>query len=100
MDFKQLLSSQKTKSCVMSVEKISEGEYGNIRIVEGNQAHYDDMVNTIHRPFVPGSPYEMYFPQNKNFEDYCYRCAILGQPLHSYVSLPQMDLWLNMLPLI
>lgn len=96
MDFKQLLSSQKTKTCVMSVEKISEGEYGNIRIVEGNQAHYDDMANTLHRPFVPGSPYEMYFPQNKNFEDFCIRSAFLGQPLHTYVKLPQMGLWLNM----
>ncbi len=97
MDFDVLLSGYKSKTCIMSVEMFPDGNYGNIRIVAGNQAHYDDMLNTLHRPFVPGSPYELYFPQNKNFEDYCYRCAFLGQPLHSYVSLPQMDLWLNMI---
>ena len=97
MDFDALLSAYKSKTCIMSVEVFPDGNYGNIRIVTGNQAHYDDMLNTLHRPFVPGSPYEYYFPQNKNFEDYCYRCAVLGQPLHSYVSLPQMDLWLNMI---
>ncbi|MBO4389653.1 MAG: sensor domain-containing diguanylate cyclase, partial [Lachnospiraceae bacterium] len=64
--------------------------------VAGNQAHCDDMVQTLHHPFVPGSPYYEYFPQNKNFEDYCVRSAFFGQPLHSYVELPQMGLWLNM----
>ena len=97
MDFNVLLSQYMSKTCIISVEVFPDGNYGNIRIVAGNQAHYDDMLHTLHRPFEPGSPYEMYFPQNKNFEDYCYRCAILGQPLHSYVSLPQMDLWLNMI---
>ena len=101
MDFTKLLSSYKSKTCIMSVEVIDDGGY-NVCIEEGNQAHYDEMQNTLGRSFIPGSPYTLYFPQNKNFEDYCYRSAILGQPLHSYVSLPQMDLWLNMilLPLV
>ena len=80
----------------MSVEKFENGGYGNIRIVEGNKPHYDDMLQTMHKPFIPNSPYEDYFPANKNFEDFCYRSAILGQPLHTYVELPQMGLWLNM----
>ena len=102
MNFDVLLSAYKSKACIMSVEVFPDGDYGNIRIVAGNQAHCDDMLHTIKRPFVPDSPYELYFPKNKNFEDYCYRCAVMGQPLHSYVSLPQMDLWLNMilLPLV
>lgn len=54
------------------------------------------MMNVMHRPFIPDSPYEEYLPENKNFEDFCCRCAFTGQPLHSYVSLPQMGLWLNM----
>jgi len=102
VNFDTLLSAYKNKTCIMSVERLADGIYGNICIVAGNQAHYDEMLHTLHRPFVPGSPYTMYFPQNKNFEDYCIRSAIQGQPLHSYVSLPQMDLWLNMilLPLV
>ena len=54
------------------------------------------MMNVMHRPFIPDSPYAEYLPENKNFEDFCCRCAFQGQPLHSYVRLPQMGLWLNM----
>lgn len=97
MDFDSLLAGYKNKTCIMSVELFSDGTYGNIRIAAGNRAHCDDMMNTMHRPFIPDSPYEEYFPQDKNFEDFCYRCAIQGQPLHSYVQLPQMNLWLNMI---
>ena len=79
MDFEQLLSAFQSKTCVMSVEAFPDGHYGNIRIVAGNQAHCDDMLQTMHRPFVPGSPYEAYFPQDKNFEDFCCRCARTGR---------------------
>ena len=96
MDFVQLLSQCKSKACVISVERLREGDYGNIRIVAGNRAHCEDMEKTIGHPFIPGSPYEQYFPKDKNFEDYCYRSAFLGQSLHTYVPLPQMGLWLNM----
>ena len=96
MDFEKLLSGYKSKACIMSVDKLPDDRYGNIRIVAGNKPHCDDMLATMHREFVPGSPYEEFFPQNKNFEDFCYRSAILGQLLHTYVSLPFMNLWLNM----
>ena len=96
MDFKKILEGHKNKTCIMSVERFSEGDYGNIRIVEGNKAHYDDMLETLKHPFVPDSPYDWYFPMNKNFEDFCYRAAFMGQPLHTYVELPRMGLWLNM----
>ena len=96
MDFEELIAGYKNKTCVVSVERYPDGRYGNIRLVAGNKAHCDDMANVMHHPFVPDSPYEEYLPQNRNFEDFCYRCAFLGQPLHSYVSLPQMGVWLNM----
>lgn len=96
MDLDKLLSGYKTKTCIMSVERFPDGKYGNIRIAAGNKAHCDDMLNVMHKAFVPDSPYQEYLPQDKNFEDFCYRCAFLGQPLHTYVSLPQMGLWLNM----
>ena len=96
MDFDKLLSGYRSKACVMSVDILPDDRYGNIRIVTGNKAHCDDMMATMHKEFVPGSPYAEYFPENKNFEDFCYRSAVLGQPLHTYVSLPFMNLWLNM----
>ena len=96
MDFSKLINGYSAKTCVMSVERFPDGTYGNIRIAAGNMAHCADMMNTMHRPFIPDSPYEEYFPENKNFEDFCYRSAFMGQLLHSYVRLPQMGLWLNM----
>ncbi len=96
MDFDKLLSGYKSKACVISVDVYPDDRYGNIRIVAGNKPHCEDMIRTMHKEFIPGSPYAEYLPENKNFEDFCYRSAILGQPLHTYVPLPFMNLWLNM----
>lgn len=96
MDFDKLLDGYKCKACIISVDRYPDGSYGNIRIAAGNKAHCDDMLNVMHRPFVPDSPYAEYLPENKNFEDFCFRCAFGGEPLHTYVSLHQMGLWLNM----
>ena len=96
MDFDKILSHYRAKACVMSVEFFPDGTYGNIRVVAGNEAHCADMEALTHRAFVPGSPYEMCFPKNQNFEDHCYRCIQSGKPIHAYVNLYMMGLWLNM----
>ncbi len=101
MDFENILKNYKTKTCIISIEKLPDDSYGNIRVVAGNKAHCDDAKKLHGEPFVPNSPYELCFPKDMNFEKFCYRCAILGQPLHTYVNLYNMGLWLNlfMLPL-
>ncbi len=96
MEFDKLLSGYKTKACVLSVDSYPDERFGNIRIVAGNKPHCEDMLRTMRKEFIPGSPYAEYFPEDKNFEEFCYRSAILGQPLHTYVELPFMNLWLNM----
>ena len=95
MDYNTLLEKYEAKACIISVEFFPDGTYGNIRVIAGNQAHCDDMAAQGH-PFVPGSPYEACFPKNPNFEDYCNRCIRSGHPLHAYVDLYDMGLWLNM----
>ncbi|OWV15958.1 diguanylate cyclase [Fibrobacter sp. UWB3] len=95
MDFDVLLSHYRAKACVVSVEFFPDGTYGNIRVVAGNKAHCDDMA-ALNHPFEPGSPYEACFPKNPNFEDHCFRCIRDGKPLHAYVDLYMMGLWLNM----
>jgi diguanylate cyclase (GGDEF)-like protein len=50
----------------------------------------------LNPPFEPGCPYEACFPKNPNFEDHCFRCIRDGKPLHAYVDLYMMGLWLNM----
>ena len=96
MSFDEMLKKYKAKTCILSIEKIDETNYGNIRVVAGNQAHCEDILHITGHPFVPGCPYEMCFPKNMNFEDFCYRAAIGGEPMHTYVNLYQMGLWLNM----
>ena len=96
MDFDQILSRYRAKACVMSVELYPDGSYGNIRVVAGNKAHCADMEALTHHPFVPNCPYEECFPKNHNFEEHCYRCVQSGKPLHAYVDLYMMGLWLNM----
>lgn len=96
MDFEHLLSSHRGKACVVSVELFPDGSYGNIRIVAGNKAHCADSEALTHHPFEPGCPYEACFPKNQNFEEHCYRCICDGRPIHAYVNLYMMDLWLNM----
>ena len=95
MDFDVLLSHYRAKACVVSVEFFPDGTYGNIRVIAGNKAHYDDMA-ALNHPFEPGCPYEACFPKNPNFEDHCFRCIRDGKPLHAYVDLYMMGLWLNM----
>ena len=96
MDVDSIVSHYKSKACVLSVELFPDGSYGNIRVVAGNRAHCAEMEQLTHRPFVPGSLYEACFPKNPNFEEYCYRCVHSGRPLHAYVDLYMMGLWLNM----
>ena len=96
MSFDELLKNYKAKTCILSVEKLDDQHAGAINVVAGNQAHCDDILQITGYPFVPGCPYEMCFPKNRNFEDFCFRTAICGEPMHSYVNLYEMGLWLNM----
>ena len=96
MDFDSLLSNHRGKACIVSVEFFPDGSYGNIRVVAGNKAHCADIEALTHQPFVPGCPYEACFPKNPNFEEHCYCCIRENRPLHAYVNLYMMNLWLNM----
>ena len=67
----------------------------------------------IHRACQSGSAQDAYeqirteqplpdiFPQDLNFEDFCFRCAVLKQPMHTYVHPERFDFWFNlfMMPL-
>lgn len=101
MDFQKFLGYYDCKACVMSVETYPDGSYGNIRVITGNKAHCDDVAMITGHPAVEDSPYEMSFPKDMNFEEFCYRSAVLKKQLHTYVNLYQMGLWLEiyMLPL-
>ena len=102
MDFQAIVDSFSTMTCVMSVEKKKDGTYGEIRIVTGNKAYIQsvegspDVPQLLSNKFVPNQPYQTYIPKDLNFEDFCYRSAVLKQPLHSYVHPDRFDFWFNL----
>ena len=102
MDFQNVVDSIEAMTCVVSVEKLENGRYGDIRIVTGNHAYIDSIENPapgtqmLTTEFVPNSIYTRYLTQDLNFEDYCYRSAVQKKCLHSYAHPDRMDVWFNM----
>ena len=51
--------------------------------------------------FVPNSEYTRYIPKDLNFEDVCFRAAVLKQPVHNCVHMPRypFDIMAYLMPL-
>lgn len=89
MDFQVLVDSCGMAAAVLSVEELSDGHWGDVRIVKANSKYkqimgpkyYDDMV------------YSELLPKEPNFEDFCFRCAVKKTHLHAYVDTKSMGLW-------
>ena len=105
MDFQKFVDTFTTATCVISVEKLPDNDYGEIRIVTGNKAYVDSIEQAGEGPrlmlnkFIPNSEYQKYFPKDLNFEDFCYKSAILKQPQHSYVHPDRFDFWFDLFSL-
>lgn len=107
MDLQKFVDGFKPMTCIFSVEK-KGNTYGKIRIVTANHAYVDSLEKmepmnpgTQVNQFVPNCEYQRYYPKDLRFEESCYRCAILKQPIHTYVHPNGFDVWFNiiMLPL-
>ena len=102
MDFQAFVDSIDAMTCVISVEMLDNGHYGDIRLVAGNKAYVDSIEQAWDGPqlmsnkFVPGSLYQNYFPQDLNFETICYRAAVEKIPVHTYVHPERFDFWFNL----
>lgn len=102
MDFQTVADSMAAMTCIVSVEKLDGGGHGDIRIVTGNRAYIGSIerpmqdVEMLTRKFVPNSLYTDYLPRDLNFEDFCYRSAVLKKCLHSYAHPDRFDVWFNM----
>jgi diguanylate cyclase (GGDEF)-like protein len=106
VDFQSIADSLFAPSCVISVEKKPDNKYGEIRIAAGNKK-YADILATRMQPnvsdngtdtsasFVPGLLYTEYFQQNINFEDVCFRAAILKKEVHTYAHIHNVDVWFD-----
>ncbi len=76
---------------VLSVERTSDGGYGDIRIEAAN----GKAAELIGAAPVPGTLYDGYMPRDLNFEDRCFRAAVNKEPVHSYIRTSKEDKWLN-----
>ncbi len=110
MDWKDFSARFEPMTCILSVEKKQGGGYGAIRIVTGNEKHIDsvalaaggvEMDSDQKTEFVPNSEYTRYIPKDLNFEDVCYRCAVLKQPIHNCLRASRypFDILVYMLPM-
>ena len=98
MDYQRIVDNIGSTACILSVQKLPAGNCGEIRIVAGNRAYIDSIKLTLNDPnaeFVPDLPYENYIPKDLNFEDFSFRCAVLGKPMHAYVKAENYDFWMD-----
>lgn len=89
MDFQSIVDAQGMAAAVLSVEKTDDGHYGDIRIVRANEKYKQIMGPGFHDNMI----YSELLPREANFEDFCYRCAVLKQHLHAYVDTKSMGVW-------
>lgn len=108
-DLQEYVDHFRSMTCIISVRKLPDGGYGDIRIVTGNAAYLASVEHPVNassparkdQQFIPNMPYEHYILKDLNFEDSCRRCAIEGQPLHAYIYPERYNFWFDifMLPL-
>ena len=106
MDFQSIVDSLCAPTCIVSVKKRQDGSCGDIRLVTGNKK-YIDMVSVRKKSgssntesdskcsFVPNTVYTDYFPQSINFEDVCFRAAVLKKEVHTYAHINNVDVWFD-----
>lgn len=101
VDFQSIVDAFCTPASIISVEKTGDGKYGDIRYIAGNKK-YTDMIDirlkngtTRVREFISGALYTDYFPQNRSFEDVCYRAALKKEEVHTYAHISNVDVWFD-----
>ncbi|MBR5371262.1 MAG: sensor domain-containing diguanylate cyclase [Oscillospiraceae bacterium] len=108
LDFQNFTQLFRPMTCIMSVRKLPDGTCGEIRIVTGNKEYIEMTMkytqlgaNIFTEDFLPDQPYTRYIQQDLNFEDFCFRSAVLGKTLNTYVKPERMPFWihLTMVPL-
>lgn len=102
MDFQAIVDAMTVATCVVSVEKLENGNYGKVRLEAGNRPYLDTIekpmsgVAMLTQKFIPGSEYTLYMPRDMNFEGSCYQAAVQGKWLHAYAHPARYDVWFNM----
>ena len=89
MDFQSFVDGVDMPAAVMSVENTPDNHCGDIYIVCANTPYKQSAPGVYHDNIL----YTDLIPKEPNFEDFCYRCAVQKQFLHSYAEVKAMHLW-------
>lgn len=89
MDFQELVDAQGMAAAVLSVEKLDDDHWGEIRIVRANAQYKSIMGPKYHDDML----YDDLIPKEPKFEDFCYRAAVNKQHIHAYVDTRAMGVW-------
>lgn len=97
-EYRKLVNSVAMPCCVMSVEIMPDGGYGDIRIICANQ-YYKDIMGP---GYYDNMLYYELVPQDNKFEDYCYQAAVCGNRMHAYVETRALNCWTDqtLIPLV
>ena len=106
MDFQNVVNAFYSPTCVVSVKRLEDGGFGEIRLVTGNKKYVEMIEQRIKEEpervhvekgssFVPGSLYTDYFPHNRSFEYVCFRAAVEKAEVHTYAHLNTNDIWFD-----
>ena len=102
MDFRTIVDGIAKAACVMSIEDLGGGDYGEVRIVTGNRLYRDTIelpingVEILNKTFVENSEYTDYMPRDLNFEQACYQAAVEKKCFNSYARPTRYEMWFNM----
>ncbi|MBR5348020.1 MAG: GGDEF domain-containing protein [Lachnospiraceae bacterium] len=101
MNYDGFISHLKTVASVLSVSLNPDGTCGKILLEAANDA-YLQTIHTRREDFVPGRPYDLYVPADRNYEAMSYRCVKESRMIHAYVDAGQYNAWMEiyMLPLV
>ncbi|MBO4409014.1 MAG: GGDEF domain-containing protein, partial [Clostridiales bacterium] len=60
------------------------------------EKNFGEAPELLGKKFTPNCIYTDIVPKDMNFEDFCYRSAVLHEPLHTYVKPERYDFWFNL----
>ena len=90
MNLMQTVVNLIDKPCaVLTVERVSEKVWGDIRIACANSLYKTSMGGD----FRNNMRYDELVPKMLRFENSCFRCAYYSQQVHTYVETPAMHCW-------
>ncbi|MBB5224696.1 GGDEF domain-containing protein [Treponema ruminis] len=98
MDFQVFVNTFSSACAVLSVKKGLAGHPSEVRIHKANDLYKETMGVARYRDDML---YSDMVPKDDKFEDFCYRCAVQKQKLHTYVETRYMNCWsdISFLPL-